>query len=275
MTIQQMLLASGSAGGATVQIEFRLYGAGGGYGSNWSNTGNSFAGGSGGYCQGTFLAVPVGTVFYIGVGQGGMQHTSGYATDPARYNGGARPGNGQYPGGSGGGASHITTFPHTTTLDGLSGLTSGIILVVGAGGGGGNCSRGGNGGGATGGTAPSPQFSGRAGGQGGTQTGGQHTYPGVSGIFGRGMASNQNLAGGGGGGWYGGGGGDNSTGGGGGSSYVSTNNHAGLGVLTNTANNASQGMGAGSNSEVLIYKNGSYHQTFYYTGSIQSYTVTE
>ena len=267
-----MLLASGSGSDPTVQIQFRVYGAGGGNGSNWSNTGDPFNGGRGGYVQGTFLAVPVGTVFYIVVGQNGAQHTSGYATDPARYNGGARPGNGQYPGGSGGGATHIALV--TGLLASLSSQQNQVILVAGAGGGGGNCSRGANGGGLSGLDAPSPQFSNRAGGEGGTQTGGRHSYPGVSGIFGRGMASNQNLAGGGGGGWYGGGGGDNSTGGGGGSSYVSTNNHFGTGALTNTANNASSGNSAGVGGEVQIYKNGSYHQSFGYTGSVQTYTVT-
>ena len=292
MTIQQMILASGGAAAAP-QIQFKVYGAGGGTGTNFSSTYNLHSGGNGGYVQGTFAAVPVGTVFYIGVGQGGISEKT--YTDPSRYNGGARPGNGQYWAGSGGGATHITTFPHTQQLSSLNTLTSGILLVAGAGGGGGNGSRGGAGGGTQGQSANAAgyQYGNRTGGSGGGQNSGAipDTY-GTAGSFGRGGYSNQNLCGGGGAGWYGGSGGQNSTGGGGGSSYVSTNNHTGLGVLTNTANTTGGGRAGGSGSEggesgsgpgtgtngqngvVEIYKNGILDQTFNYTGSIQSYTVS-
>lgn len=213
-------------GNATFLLE--VWGGAGGDGSNYSNTGAPYTGGAGGYAKG-LITLTMNTVLYIGVGAKG---SSNYTGTSGSYNGGGSPGNGSYPAGQGGGATHIC-FNQADILRNLT--QSNVIIVAGGGGGGGNCSLGGGGGG-TNGLQPSTstQYSGRIGGTGGSQSagGGNMGYGG----FGYGAGNwGQNLAGGGGGGWYGGGGGDNSTGGGGGSGYVNTS-YLSSTVLTDSVN---------------------------------------
>ena len=282
-------LQTGNLFGDGSDVTFKVFGAGGGPGNNYSNNGNPHHGGDGGYSEGTLLSVLSGTTFYIVVGQGGVSQTGN--TQPARYNGGAKAGNGNFWGGSGGGASHVATA--TGILSSLSGNTSAVIIVAGGGGGGGNCSVGGDGGGTSGlsANATGTQFFNRVGGQPGTQSaGGNANYGGIVGAFGVGGYSNQNLAGGGGGGWYGGGGGNNSTGGGGGSGYVGFSASGGLPALTSTTmttgggsqggqgsgglsgNNQSNGT-PGTNGKIEVYRNGSIDTTYNYTGGVQTFTV--
>ncbi len=261
-------------------IKFFARGAGGGGGSNYSGGANGL-GGSGGLAEGTLLAVPVGTTFYVMVGEGGGVGPGGTA-----YGGGAQPGNGSFYGGVGGGATsvHLTN----TELNQLySTRTTAVIIVAGGGGGGGNTSYGGSGGGTVGlsANATGVQFQGRTGGAGGSAT------P-TSAFFGQGDngASPQNLAGGGGGGWGGGGGGANSTGGGGGSGYTGFAGNGtlslpaltsvsmttgggsagGLGQQTLTGNNPGS---PGTNGELEIWRDGVFWQTLSYTGAMQTLTI--
>lgn len=182
--------------------KLECWGAAGGTGTNYSNTGASYIGGNGGYSSGE-LCLSENKNVYLYAGGVGTTTTS----TSGGFNGGGGAGNTSYQAGSGGGASDIRI--DATTLYARA-------IVAGGGGGGGNCSLGGYGGGLNGCQTPTTnQFSSRIGGIGGSQTSGYS--------FGQGQGGNgQNLAGGGGGGWYGGGQGDNSTSGGGGSGYVYT-----------------------------------------------------
>ena len=288
-------VTSGAVGGSG-DIEFRVWGAGGGGGSNYSNQWalNSLRGdgGDGGYAVGTLAGAGSlsGTTFYIQVGKGG-ENIEGGST--ILFGGGARPGNGQFYGGQGGGASGV--FLTNSELKNLSGSTGDVIIVAGGGGGGGNGSHGGHGGGNEGENANTSgaQFSGRTGGLRGTQSAGGGTggHPiGSYAGFGVGSWSNENLAGGGGGGWYGGSGGDNSTGAGGGSGYVGFTGSGSIPALTSTTNTVAAGSSGGvgntsttgdtagnatdgTDGKVEVYVNGSLSATFNYTGGMQSFTV--
>lgn len=272
-------------------IQFRVYGAGGGGGNNYSGGAVRSDGGDGGYAQGEITGVPQGTTFRISVGKGGEIISGGSLI---LYGGGARPGNGNFYGGQGGGATAVYL---TNASDLRFATQSEVIIVAGGGGGGGNDSFGGHGGGNEGENANTTgaQFSNRTGGLRGTQTaGGASNYGGSSTGFGLGAYSNQNLAGGGGGGWYGGSGGNNSTGGGGGSGYVgftgATGNSGPVGQLLNVTNTVAGGSPGGlgntsttrnsagnatngTHGKVDIYVNGSFNQTLNYTGAVQTVTI--
>ena len=284
-------ITTGHLVGDGATLIFKVWGPGGGCGTNYSNVNRSHGGGNGGYAEGTLVAVPNGTTFYIVPGEGGISQTG--STHPARYNGGARAGNGNYYGGSSGGATHVATA--TGLLSTLSGNTGAVVIVAGGGGGGGNTSHGGDGGGNVGETeSTSTQYGNRTPGNGGTQSAGGSvgSYGGVSGSFGQGGYSNQNLAGVGGGGWYGGSGGNNSTAGGGGSGYVGYTGDAGNGIpaLTSTTNTQGggslggigQGGGTGNqqssgtegiDGKVEVWANGVLHTTFLMLFSVQTFTV--
>lgn len=277
-------------------IEFRVWGAGGGGGSNYSNRwaiqGLRADGGDGGYSVGTLVGAGSlsGTTFYIQVGKGG-ENIQGGAN--ILFGGGTKPGNGSFYGGQGGGASGV--FLANNELKNLSSNTGNVIIVAGGGGGGGNGSHGGHGGGNEGEDAATSgtQFSGRAGGLRGTQSGpggpGPHPVGGLA-NFGLGGWSSENLAGGGGGGWFGGSGGDNSTGAGGGSGYVGFSGSGSLPALTSTTNTVAGGSAGGvgntsttgntagnatdgTDGKVEVWIGGSLSTTFNYTGSMQSFTV--
>lgn len=216
--------------------KIEAYGAAGGGGSNFDNTGAPYYGGAGGYSSG-IITLSGGQTLYIVVGALGLSNYTGSARS---FNGGGAPGNTSYPAGQGGGATHVAI---NQGLELYATLSSNVIIVAGGGGGGGNCSIGGDGGGTTG-IQPASwtQFYSRIAGGGGTQSSGGTS----GGEYGRGGSGwGQNLAGGGGGGWYGGGGGDNSTGGGGGSGYLNTS------LLTNTS--MSSGLNL-NNGYVIITK---------------------
>ena len=209
---------------STGTYTLEVWGAKGGGGSNCYGSG-----GNGGYSKGD-VTLTAGQTIYLVLGQQGFQSSSMNA-----YNGGgAGNPNGNDPGYTGGGATHIATA--NGTLSSLSGNQNSVLLVAGGGGGaaGGTCvcqyqGNGGAGGGLSGasGTCSANDCGYRPAGSGGTQnTGGNSQSPSIASGFGLGATSSTNTGdciqgGGGGGGWYGGGaGGYAGGGGGGGSGYV-------------------------------------------------------
>ncbi|MEI8192486.1 MAG: glycine-rich protein, partial [Flavobacteriia bacterium] len=209
---------------STGTYTLEVWGAKGGGGSNCFGSG-----GNGGYSKGD-VTLNAGQTIYLALGQQGFQSSSMNA-----YNGGgAGNPNGNDPGYTGGGATHIATS--NGTLASLSGNQNAVLLVAGGGGGaaGGTCvcqyqGNGGVGGGLSGvsGTCSGNDCNYRPAGSGGTQNGGGNSQsPSIASGFGLGATSSTSggdciQGGGGGGGWYGGGaGGHAGGGGGGGSGYV-------------------------------------------------------
>ncbi len=209
---------------STGTYTLEVWGAKGGGGSNCFGSG-----GNGGYSKGD-VTLTAGQTIYLALGEQGFQSSNTNA-----YNGGgAGNPNGNDPGYTGGGATHIATT--NGTLASLSGNQNAVLLVAGGGGGaaGGTCvcqyqGNGGVGGGLSGvsGTCSGNDCGYRPAGSGGTQnSGGSSQSPSVASAFGLGATSSTSggdciQGGGGGGGWYGGGaGGHAGGGGGGGSGYV-------------------------------------------------------
>ena len=259
-------------------VTFFARGGGGGGGSNYSGGANGL-GGNGGLAEGTLLNVQIGTVFYVMVGEGGGIGPGGTA-----YGGGAQPGNGNFYGGTGGGATSVHII-NNSELSTLFNSQANVVIVGGGGGGGGNTSYGGSGGGTSGlsANATGVQFGSRTGGAGGGPS------P-TSLSFGQGGFTGQNLAGGGGGGWQGGGGGANSTGGGGGSGYAGFAGNAGLSLPALSSTSQTVGGGStgglgqqtltgnnpgspGTGGSLVVFLNGVFSQTFNYTGAMQTLTI--
>ena len=189
-------------------------------------------GGLGGRVQAT-LAVTLGEVLYIYVGQVGTNGACCGGTIPAggsNSGGGAIGGTGSNSdgGAAGGGSTDIRLVSGSTGTYGVTSTPLGSRLIVAGGGGGGswNCGEedGGTGGYPAGGTGnscdPGSPWSPT---NGGSQTAGgpaEGGSPATAGGFGPGgNAAPSNYGGGGGGGWYGGGGCVNGSGGGGSSYY--------------------------------------------------------
>ena len=202
--------------------QLEVWGAQGGDATG--SDGSTRVGGYGGYSTGV-VELKKDETLYIGVGGKGVTGTS-TSTQNGGYNGG---GNGLYHGGSGGGATHISTSRKV-----LSNLSKGDVLIVAGGGGGAavtnsvNCSDGGHAGGYIGNSANVNACTDTLGangyGTGGTQgAGGGSSATGATGSFGLGASYNQTNSsygtGGGGGGLYGGGA-STLAGAGGGSGYV-------------------------------------------------------
>ena len=220
-------------------VRIQVWGAEGGRGC-YSSSLSFYAGGKGGYAEGTLPVTP-GDVLYILVGGKGMdatgQSTTGVAY-PGGFNGGGSAGthnySSTYQGGSGGGATDIRVNQNDV---------NNRVIVAGGGGGGAYSYVGGYGGGTTG-AAGNNTGAATYYGQGGTQaaggsgsTSGSNAYGsnagtnvnGQTGGFGYGGGGGSGTActggAGGGSGWYGGGGGKsgNSTTcypGGGGSGFI-------------------------------------------------------
>ncbi|MBR0073620.1 MAG: hypothetical protein IJP95_07260, partial [Bacteroidales bacterium] len=202
-------------------VYLQVWGAEGGRGCSSSST-SFYAGGKGGYAEGSMPVTP-GDVLYILVGGKGMdangQTTTGIAY-PGGFNGGGSAGthtySSTYQGGSGGGATDIRINQNNVNSR---------VIVAGGGGGGAYSYVGGYGGGTTG-AAGNNTGAATYYGQGGTQAiGGSGSTSGAN-AYGSGAATNVNGqtggfgfgggggdgtactgGGGGGGGWYGGGGG--------------------------------------------------------------------
>ncbi len=201
------------------QLDLQVWGAEGGKGC--SSSSSFYAGGKGGYSEGTMPVNPGDTllVYVGGRGKDADGTTTTGTTYPGGWNGGGDAGihsySSAYQGGSGGGGTDIRV---NSTALGARGI------VAGGGGGGGYSYVGGEGGGTAGiagGNGGAVNYYG----QGGTQgaggsgsTGGSYAYGGgtydvngQSGSFGQGgnggSGSSACGGGGGGGGWYGGGGG--------------------------------------------------------------------
>ena len=209
--------------------KLEVWGAQGG-GTTTYNSGK--IGGYGGYSYGTINTSTIGNIVYVVVGEMGKESVGTAGTYIAGgYNGGGRSGyHTSYPGGSGGGATHISNYNCGELKNCLTYQTN-ILIVAGGGGGGGACSnRGqlgsgvsGSGGGYVGGQGYN-YHSGGTHPQGGTQnaggsgsvTGWNNTEKsGGNGSFGLGgdgggvlVGSGSSPGGGGGGGWHGGGGGE-------------------------------------------------------------------
>ena len=230
---------------STDSLRLQVWGAEGGAGTGGSTT--LYAGGKGGYSEGTLSDAIAGQTLYVYVGGKGMDSRAVTTTNqpyPGGWNGGGAAGtktytSSYYQGGSGGGGTDIRIGGNT--------LFSRVIVAGGGGGTGYNSSSydGGYGGGDDGG-----DNNGTHSGQGGSQTSGgigstsgSNAYGasassgvnGQAGDFGLGGHGGQgtNCSGGagGGGGWYGGGGGKSGSsstegGGGGGSGYVYTSSTA-------------------------------------------------
>ena len=204
--------------------KLEVWGAQGG-GATGTN-GSTRVGGYGSYSKGV-SQFKENDIVYVAVGGQGLTGTS-TGTQLGGYNGG---GNGLYHGGSGGGATHISTS--RKLLSELSESKDSVLIVAGGGGGAAvtndaNCSDGGHAGGYIGNSANVNACTDTLGsngyGTGGTQyAGGSSSTTGVSGTFGLGAVSTQTNTdygtGGGGGGLYGGGA-SSIAGAGGGSGYV-------------------------------------------------------
>lgn len=185
----------------------KLWGAQG----NRSNVQSGSNGGLGGYTQGE-INLKQGDIIFVAIGNGGNA-----ITNLAMFNGGgsvAQSDDGEYEGGSGGGATHVAL--RGGTLSELSGAVETIIAVAGGGGGSGAGSvsfNGGTGGGLNAGNGVGNDA---YGGLGGTQETGY--------TFGIGASVASPYSGGaGGGGYFGGFAGRNyngASGGGGGSGYI-------------------------------------------------------
>ena len=190
----------------------------------WGASGGKSAAvqGYGAYTTGK-VKLSQGEMLYVYVGGQGTKSTAAIAYTAGGYNGGGKA---NYAGGTGGGATHISTAIGVLNNQNIKNL-----LIV-AGGGGGSSSyssgnKGGSGGGITG-----VSGGGSALGAGGSQTAGgaikSSSVAGENGAFGYGgyggyNSSNKNGSGAGGGGYYGGAGGSNRDGGGGGgSSYIAS-----------------------------------------------------
>lgn len=190
----------------------------------WGASGGKSAAvqGYGAYTTGK-VKLSQGEMLYVFVGGQGTKSTAAIAYTAGGYNGGGKA---NYAGGTGGGATHISTSIGVLTNQNIKNL-----LIVAAGGGGGSSysssNKGGSGGGITG-----VSGGGSALGAGGSQTAGgaikSSSVAGENGAFGYGgyggyNSSNKNGSGAGGGGYYGGAGGSNRDGGGGGgSSYIAS-----------------------------------------------------
>jgi hypothetical protein len=204
----------------------KIWGAGGGMGSNDGfDTGTSYGGG-GGFVGGTFNTTT--SSFILRVGQGGSftNRNTGAMVSTAAFGGGGTATNyvdGNWNCGAGGGLSGIFV---TSVSQGNS------VLIAGGGGGGGNYRNASSGasGGAGGGTNAQGASSGGGGGTqtaGGAGSGGASIGSSVAGsaLQGGSLSSTSTMGGGGGGGYYGGGtgiyvGSNQATAGGGGSGYV-------------------------------------------------------
>ena len=225
------------------QLDLQVWGAEGGKGT-YSSATSFYAGGKGGYSEGT-MPVNSGDTLYVYVGGKGMDAQGNTNISyPGGWNGGGDAGQHTYTsyyyqGGSGGGGTDIRV--NSTALGARA-------IVAGGGGGGAYIYVGGYGGGATGGagnnTGAATYY-----GQGGTQSAGgsgstsgsaygtntTSNVNGQSGSFGQGGNGGQGTSctggAGGGGGWYGGGGGKSGSSstcypGGGGSGFVYTTANA-------------------------------------------------
>lgn len=283
----------------TTYVVIKAWGGGGG-GSHSAVTTNEM-GGNGGFVTATYMAKP-GDRFTFIVGGGGAGFTGGTGNPLGGFPDGAPSVNstetdgGQvhhFAGGAGGGHSFVQT-PYGAVWAGAGGGAGAAVSTtstIGFSGGNGGAPNGGNGG------------TGAGAGGGATTTAGGTVVPGntndsvgMPGGFELGGYPNNGGGGGGGGGYYGGCGGGASysyffgvgsvSGGGGGSSYVSG---AAIGVAYqvlgasdvnypggNAANGGTNGSAGGNGAvAILAYQSpGGYpSQTFFYTGTTQTYTV--
>lgn len=211
------------------RVEFKIWGAGGGAGTD-GGWGYGSPGGPGGFTFATLDAAVPGTVYYIVVGQGGAQNGGG------TYGGGAAAtGNNSDNRYSGAGGGYSGIFTSNTITQGNA------LLIAGAGGGGGSSrasgpgNAGGGGGGLVG-VDGSSTFNSKFGyrGRGGTQSAAganaSSDSPNVTpaqGALQGGTTRTNSYGGGGGGGYYGGSGGGYSegltmAGGAGGSGFITT-----------------------------------------------------